>query len=197
MDGGPGQVLTTILTPPPDASVGNRVRCAGTSRPQSHKHKWCEAINMSRNEPAVTGSAHARSNMTTQVFGLTGEAKNKPPRQHLPTLAQRFTVFPCWALLITQQHRSARAAPAASTVGRASTILRKHKDLLCVCARQKQLWVINTRARMDGHKHTRMWMCTDRERHSSCSWAEGQNIPDSCEFLWRKDGGRMERWLLD
>lgn len=79
-------------------------------------------------------------------------------------------------------------APVASTVARAGPQTQRP----VVLAQQKQLWVINTQTRIDGHKHTRMLMRTDGERRSSCSRPEGQNI-DSCEFLWRK-GWRDGCW---
>lgn len=163
----------------------------GHSHTNTNGVKLLICQEMATCEPAVITSAHARSNMTTQVFWLTGEAKNKPLQQHLPRLAQRIPVFPCWALLI-RSSTDAHVRPPQPQLSREQVHLTQTQRPV-VCALQKQLWVINTQTRIDEHKNTRMWMCTDRERHSSCSWAEGQNIPDSCEFLWRKDGGRMER----
>lgn len=136
-------------------------------------------------KPLSSAFALARSGTTAQEILPTGEAKNRPPGEHRPALAQSAAVFLRWALLIrsgTDAHMCPRSLNCREQVRPSQT------QRPVVFPQQKQLWVINTQTRIDGHKHTYVDV-HGRGATLQLLPARGTEYPDSCEFLWRKDGG--------
>lgn len=136
-------------------------------------------------EPGVR-TAHAQSNMTTQVFCLTGEAKNRSLQEHLPTLAQRLTVFPCLALLI-RSGTDAHVWPRSLKCRTSRSSLRKHKDLLCALGRSSCVLLIPRHVWMNTNTHA----CGCAQTGSKTPAAPGQRDRMSLAAV-NSSGEKME-----